>query len=495
MPAGPGESLLSTVFADVHYHFNDPASKPPHHRFDRGSYVYLYYNAVQRQTKLEIANHAGTPEQDAFFGYLNVANVRWTHLQPNLITLLINTSAVPDQSTWHLPTFDPRHEQKYMYKLHALDIYMWTEKDAATLWGHLRSVLSQDRLEIKDATGVNTPHSEHRDSMSPVVQQLEKTAIASHFPPRAASAVSAQSLPGLPTPAMSAGGSPKVAPGGYNPAAPAAPEPIAYREKTPPPPDDGTGTGLARAAKYDSAPQPQYAQATGIYQSSNQTTPQHAYFGGPPQLQSQPSHHSTHSQSSIPGPPGSVPPPPQQQKAPSFGPMAQSTLPTSPPPGQQNFNRQSSFGPTAQSTIPQTQYANYNPQAQYGNQPATPGDNAQLPPTPSAPPAYSGPLQSPGLPPPPPQQQQTPVGGYSNYNYTTAGAAPSSISYGGYTGDIHNTAYRPTEAEASSHGHGHAKPARQATGGQPGQPTKLQSHVGKGEAKVSKFLNKLDKLW
>ncbi|EME48934.1 hypothetical protein DOTSEDRAFT_67848 [Dothistroma septosporum NZE10] len=490
MPAGPGESLLSTVFADVHYYFNDPASRPPHHRFDRGSYVYLYHNAVQRQTKLEIANHAGTPDQDAFFGYLDVANVRYTHLQPNLITLLVTTGAVSDRSTWHLPAFDERNEQKYSYKLHALDIYMWTEADATTFLGHLRSVLGQDRLEIKDATRMNTPHSEHRDSMSPAVQQLEKTAVGSQFPPRAASAVSAQSFPGPPTPAMSAGGSPKAALVGYNPAAPAAPEPIVYREKTPPPPDDGNGTGLTHAAEYDQAPQPPYAQAKGYYQNSNQTTPQHAYFDGPAQLQSQHSHHSSRSQTSIPGPPGSVPPPPQQQRVPSFGPMAQSTWSGSPPPGQQNFNRKSSFGPIAQSTIPQTQYANYNPQSQYGNQPGTPGHNPQLPPTPSAPPAYSGPLRSPGLPPPPPQQQRTAVGGYSNYDYTTAGAQPASNSYGGYTGNVHNTAYQPTEAEASSHGH--AKPARQNTGG---QPTKLQSQVGKGEAKVGKFLNKLDKLW
>ncbi|KAK4506959.1 hypothetical protein PRZ48_000692 [Zasmidium cellare] len=475
MPAGPGESLLITCFADVHYYFNDPALRPPHHRFDKGSYVYLFYNPAQRQTKLEIANHAGTPDQDAFHGYLNVANVRHSHLQPNLITLLVNTSAVTDQSTWHLPAFDQRNDSKYMYKLHALDVYLWTEKDASNLLNQLKNVLSSDRLDIKDAQGVSTPHSEHRDSMSPVVQQLERTAIGSQFPPRAASAVSAQSIPGPPTPAISAGTSPKATPMGYNPAAPAAPEPVSYREKTPPPPDDGSGTGLKDHGRYDGAPLAQYPSAAGQHQS---------YFSGPPQ------HSSNPSQTSLPGPPGSAPP---QKRAPSFGPMAQSTLPQSPPPQQQSFQRQSSYGPTP------TQYANYNPQTQSNNYPGSPGYNSNLPPTPSAPPAYSGPnpLQSPGIPPPPPppQQQPTPIGGYSNYSYNSAQELHSDSlnAHGAYTGDIHNQAYRPTEAEANTHGHHAHKPKN--TGHGDGKPSKLQEGVGKVEGKVGRYLNKFDKLW
>lgn len=116
--------------------------------------------------------------------------------------------------------------------------------------------------------------------MSPVVQQLERTAIVSNFPPRTTSVVSAHSMPGPPTPHSNMA-SPQAAPGAYNPAAPAAPEPVTYREKTPPPPDDGSGTGLQAAAKYDSVPQqPQYASTPAAYQSSAQTTPQAAYFSG-----------------------------------------------------------------------------------------------------------------------------------------------------------------------------------------------------------------------
>ena len=60
--------LMTCSFADVHYFYGPPTENPPHHRFDKGSYVYLYENARQRRARLEIANHAGTPDQDAFDG-------------------------------------------------------------------------------------------------------------------------------------------------------------------------------------------------------------------------------------------------------------------------------------------------------------------------------------------------------------------------------------------------------------------------------------------
>lgn len=55
-------------FADVHYYFSPPASKPLHHRFDKSSYVYLYHDAINKRGRLEVANHAGTADQDAFTG-------------------------------------------------------------------------------------------------------------------------------------------------------------------------------------------------------------------------------------------------------------------------------------------------------------------------------------------------------------------------------------------------------------------------------------------
>ncbi|KAF2214708.1 hypothetical protein CERZMDRAFT_95099 [Cercospora zeae-maydis SCOH1-5] len=502
MPAGPGDQHLTTLFADVHYFLSDPSSKPSHDRFAKSSYVYLYYNANTHQTKLEIANHPGTPDQDAFHGHLQTATVKYNHLQPALLTFSVDTQAVQDHQTWHLPAYDRKSEQKYLYKIHAVDLYLWTEKDATAFIAHLKSVLSADRLEIKNAPATRSPPAEHRDSMSPVVQQLERTAIGSNFPPRTTSTVSAQSLPGPPTPQSSAA-SPQATPAAYNPAAPAAPEPVIYREKTPPPPDGSTGTGLQAAAKYDTVPrQSHHASMPGHYQSSAQTTPQAAYFSGPPQ---QP-------HNSFPGPPsgaptpeahrshsGSIPPPPAQSppaqtRAPSFGPMATSTIgPASPPPNQTSF-RQSSFG------APSTQQATYNPHTQYANYPASPGFGQQ-PPTPSAPPAYAGhtPLQSPGIQ-QPGQHQQVPLGGYSNYSYASSQQSGSGQvnQHGAYVGNVHSQAYRPTEVEqATSFAEGNKIRRSQTSqdGSMPAKNSKLQDGVGKMEGKVGKFFSKLDKLY
>lgn len=55
-------------FGDVHYYYSSPAQNPPHHRFDKGSYVYLFENANERRARVEVANNAGSDDQDAFEG-------------------------------------------------------------------------------------------------------------------------------------------------------------------------------------------------------------------------------------------------------------------------------------------------------------------------------------------------------------------------------------------------------------------------------------------
>lgn len=55
-------------FGDIHYFYGPPDHSPPHHRFDKGSYVYLFENANDRRARIEIANKAGTEEQDSFDG-------------------------------------------------------------------------------------------------------------------------------------------------------------------------------------------------------------------------------------------------------------------------------------------------------------------------------------------------------------------------------------------------------------------------------------------
>lgn len=436
---------------------------------------------------MEIANHAGTPDQDAFSGYLNSARISYSHKQPSLFTITVDGQSVQGHDQWHIPSFDERNQQKYLYKIHSIDAYLWTEKDAATLLGHLRNTMPADKLEIKDAPSRLQSPSEHRDSMSPVVQQLEKTAIGSHFPPRAESTASAQSFPGPPTPASAAATSPppaQAAPMAYNPAAPAAPETVVYREKTPPPIDDGNGTGLSNAAKYDSMPQQQYANVPPSFQSSQQATPQQSYFPGPPPQQ-------------FPGPPqnvqqrshsGSLPPPPpppaggpsplhqQQGWNPSFA-----SPPTSPPAGQANFNRQSSFssGPPGP-----PQFASY--------QPGNPSQQPQH--TPSFGP---GALASPGLPGTPGHQPPTP--GFSQYQYQ-----PQAPGAGGYEGGMHGQAYTPSAAEMQANPklagqmqqwqqQQQAQQAQQQQVGVDGRQPGMTGRVEAYEKKVGGFLKRLDK--
>ena len=59
---------MKRSFGDVHYFYGPPTDHPPHHRFDKGSYIYLFENATSRQARVEIANQPGTDNQDAFDG-------------------------------------------------------------------------------------------------------------------------------------------------------------------------------------------------------------------------------------------------------------------------------------------------------------------------------------------------------------------------------------------------------------------------------------------
>lgn len=71
MPATKEEDDYLTaagVYADVHYFFDDPDNFPTHHRFDKGSSVYLHHNKRTDQRRLEIANRPGTKHEDALTG-------------------------------------------------------------------------------------------------------------------------------------------------------------------------------------------------------------------------------------------------------------------------------------------------------------------------------------------------------------------------------------------------------------------------------------------
>lgn len=64
-------------FGDVHYFYGPESERPRHHRFDKGSYVYLFENANDRRARIEIANQPGTEDQDALDGCRSTLTVTW----------------------------------------------------------------------------------------------------------------------------------------------------------------------------------------------------------------------------------------------------------------------------------------------------------------------------------------------------------------------------------------------------------------------------------
>ncbi|CZS93073.1 hypothetical protein WAI453_000806 [Rhynchosporium graminicola] len=464
MAAHPGEDLAATLFADVHYFYGSPAAKPPHHRFDKGSYVYLFENASQRRARIEVANNAGTAEQDAFTGHLDAAHVQYSYKHSTLVTLTVDGSHAQRHSPidhnhdWHLPTFDPRNENKYMYKLHTLDIYFWMKEDAILFINSIRRVLPQQQITVQDEPIAPPPHPE---DMSPVVQKLENIAVSDpsyqQGRTRDSRTTTASSGGGFPGPPISA--TPQsieavnFVPMAYNPAAPPAPETIRHREKTPPP-EDGASNPLTAAAVSDQG------------QSFGNPYGQHG-FSGPPQqqqhVQQQQQSYFTH-----PPPPASMPPMTTQQQYPNQSPQnVQSPYAQhfqnsfAPPPTTATGGNPYAQPPPAQVLSPppsappyQNQQQAQQQQQQHSNLPVT--QFASYPLSPGISPSKSTPstsIYSPGMPgdtrtpitgPPAPAPHVAPPGGFSQHQYTSTGnTAPLMTDY-----SIHQQVYRPTESEA-----------------------------------------------
>ncbi|KAK5992930.1 hypothetical protein PT974_06355 [Cladobotryum mycophilum] len=385
MAAKPGEENVATLFGDIHYFYSPAEVKPRHHRFDKGSYVYLFENAGERRCRVEIANNAGTDDQDAFEGFLDQTHVRYSYKQHGTVSITVADTV--DQGQWYLPTYDPRNENKYHYKLHSLDIYFWTQQDALQFVNAIRRVLPPAQVEVLDEPAPPPQPA----GMSAVVQKLENAAISdpkynndqasvhsrhsihsmhsnsrnSAGPTRTSTGTpGAASLPPPPPPPAS------FTPMAYNPAAPAAPEAIRHREKTPPPDEDPLNP-LAVAVAYDYQRQP--------------FTP-----GLPPPSQFPPS-------------------------TPGFPPQFTH-------PGLHRAATQPIHG-----ALPSPGLA-----SPYGGGfPTTPGFAPPPPPATQPPPAQHA-------------QHAPPPGGYSNYSYSQQAHAPQGpVDY-----SIHQQAYRPTEAEA-----------------------------------------------
>ncbi|ATY58383.1 RNA recognition motif-containing [Cordyceps militaris] len=460
MAAREGEEIVATLFADIHYFYGGEEVKPRHHRFDKGSYVYLFENAHERRCRIEIANNAGTEDQDAFDGFLDQAHVRYSYNQHSVVSLTVAPNVPQDE--WHLPTYDPRNENKYHYQLHALDIYFWTDKDALQFVNGVRRVLPPAQVEVLDepvAVAVQPG-----GAVSAVVQNLENVAISDPqyselqdpaasaqqngavVPSSASTALSMDNLP--PPPPMpphmqqQQQQQPKAAtsyaPMAYNPAAPVAPEAVTYREKTPPPDEDPLNP-LAVAVAYDYQGQP----FTPAYP--------HAQF-----------------------PPGVA--------SPGFAPSGMASPRMAPP----------SFGggPPQQLGIHRAQTMPVHAGLASPGLNSVFGANLPGPPSFAAPPTVASPPQA-AQPPPPPQSSPPaattaaspppPLGGYSNYSYSN----PTPAQNGGLDYSLHQQVYRPTEVEMS------AKL-------QPYQPkketkSKLEQKAGKLENGVTGMLKRFEK--
>ncbi|KAF7887957.1 uncharacterized protein EAF01_011111 [Botrytis porri] len=533
MAVRPGEDLAATLFADIHYYYGPPTVKPPHHRFDKGSYVYLFENAGQRRARLEIANNAGTSDQDAFTGHLDSAHVKYSYKHTTLVTLTIDgpngqqrNSPIGAQE-WHLPTFDPRNETKYMYRLHTIDLYFWNKEDALNFVNGVRRVLPQHQITIEDEPA---PPPSHADDMSPIVQQLENVAIldpsyhhgrtkTSRTSPPAAINVS---FPGPPNPPSQPSQAPATfAPMAYNPAAPAAPEAIQHREKTPPP-EDGAGNPLVHAATSDHG---QFSPLSQFQQHQGFSTP-----APPPQLQRQqtfpmmsPPQQSAHGQGNFAGVtppqhtitppnsnyvPGSVQPtsglrsPFSQQFAiqtPSFAPPPTANSPNTfaPPPTDHTPPLPTPTGPSppAYSSPP---ISPNQPTTQYATFPSTPSYATHNLPTPGlfspgfAPQHQNPPLSSPA----PGLQPLSPPGGFSNYTYTGTqnSAGQPLMSPNDYS--IHQQVYRPTEIEAKFKRKGSGKGKKgddKKDGKDKGPRGRLEDNAGRLEKGVTGILKKFEK--
>jgi hypothetical protein len=353
----------------------------------------------------------------------------------------------PNTQEWHLPTFDPRNENKYMYKLHTVDIYFWTKEDALQFVNGIRRVLPAAQLTVLDEPVAPPPHQE---DMSPIVQKLENVAISDPSYQQGRTRDSRTTTAAFPGPPISATPqseeSSNFAPMAYNPAAPAAPEAIKHREKTPPP-EDGAANPLAAAAASDQGQTfgPTYPQQ-GFSGPLGQ--PQTSYFTGapaPPPQQSVQSPFAQHFQNTFAAPPTAA------TVAAPYGQAPPSA--TAPPAYQQQ----------ASSHVPVTQYANY---------PGSPNSAMTTPGIYS--PGVSSPLTTPGF-----HAPGAPPGGYSQFQYgSQINSTPLMNDY-----SIHQQLYRPTEEESAHHKAKALKPPR----------GKLEQRAGQVEKGVGSLLKKLEK--
>ena len=337
---------------------------------------------------------------------------------------------MPNQEDWHLPTFDPRNENKYHYKLHSLDVYFWTQQDALQFVNAVRRVLPPHQVEVLDEPA---PPTRAHPEVSSVVQKLERAALSDAKP--AANGVPSFAPP--PISAVSAGsGTPPqaFAPIPYNPAAPAAPEAIQHREKTPPPDDAEISPLHHRLAQDATTPFSPGLAPTGLGPLSP---------GIPP-----PAFHSPPGAPNFPAPPqhGSL-------ASPGMPPAGFGHLPHHHP------------GLARAATMPLTPASPFS---------AFPGSPGYVPPHQT----HTPPVAAAGLPPPPP-----PPAASAPYAYgSPGGGGPSSPPAAPAYYSIHSEMYTPGEGE----GPNKYKPKTEPRG-------KLEENAGRLERGLTGALKRFEK--
>ena len=417
---------------------------------------------------------------------LDTATIQQSHDHPTLCTVTVDGFKGHQSGTaspthrpeyhWKLPTADPRSDKNLSLHLHTLDIYFWTAHDATSFVSIAQGLLQEGQFDL---IGFPPTTAIHHETMSPVVQQLENVAIVDPAF-RATQTTSSESSPAAQKqqagsdlgPSSGAVTTPKAQepvdfkPLAYNPAAPPAPEPIAHREKTPPPIDGEGGTGLASAAVADHA---QTMSPQGALSRPGLGVPggSSGYIGGPPV--------SPFGGGYIGSPPSATGP--GASSTPSFAPPP-------PPPVQSSYNPGSpSNQQLTRLNSPKQQPPLDSPANEILGNSYVGGHHQPLQ---HVQPQYPDYLASGG------HQAEPPVGGFSDFKYAAQGQQPpgppqpQTSEY-----DIHSQVYRPTEDEFVKKKSGkQAKP--NDVGGQATATGKLEERTGKVDKKVNRFFKKLE---
>src|SRR5215475_14335594 len=99
--------------------------------------------AVRPAFTLESCSNADT----CFCSDLNSVLIDYSYKHPTLFTITVDgAQPMPsphhavsaDVSQWHLPAADPHNQGKYMFKIHTIDIYLWTVDDGSLFLDSLK---------------------------------------------------------------------------------------------------------------------------------------------------------------------------------------------------------------------------------------------------------------------------------------------------------------------------------------------------------------------